>query len=103
MVLGPELVGGHGAVGTGLDSHFRYLSGLLLGLGLAFAVSIPDILAHRSRFQLLCFMVVLGGLARGFSLLTGPGADTASWLALVMELVVTPCLTLWQNRLSRGS
>lgn len=108
--LVPVLAGGAGVIygvammgvdgQAALDSHFRYLSGLLLGIGLAFAASIPDIAAHRRRFRLLCAFVVLGGLGRLASLLLSGHAGWVDLAALAMELVVTPGLTLWQNRMS---
>lgn len=84
-----------------LDSHFRYLSGIFLMLGLAFASTIPAIERDGPRFRLLGAMVVTGGLARALSWamvgMPGPGHR----LGLVMELVVVPLLMLWQARVAR--
>jgi len=100
ILLGPAMVdAGGGPVGA--DSHFRYLSGLLLGIGLAFATTIPAIERHATRFRLLTAIVVLGGLGRLFSLLLRGVPDRPMLAALVMELVVTPCLALWQARIAR--
>ena len=83
------------------DSHVRYLSGLLLGIGLAFWASIPHIERHAARFRLLAVIVVIGGLARLLAL-TGAGApDRVMLFALIMELAVTPALCLWQQRVAR--
>jgi hypothetical protein len=83
------------------DSHFRYLSGLLLGLGLGFWSTIPRIEANGTRFRLLTFPVVIGGLGRLFSL-AAIGLPSAGMLgALAMELGVTPLLCFWQWRISR--
>ena len=86
---------------AGADSHFRYLSGLLLGIGLAFWSCIPRLPHHAARFQLLTFLVLIGGLARllGLALHGWPGTPMAA--ALVMELAVTPLLCLWQRRIAR--
>ncbi len=46
------------------DSHVRYLSGLLLGIGLAFWASIPNIERHGARFLLLTAIVFIGGCGR---------------------------------------
>jgi hypothetical protein len=99
MVLGAGMV--DGAPGSAADSHLRYLSGLLLGIGLAFWASIPGIARHGARFRLLGAIVVLGGLGRllGVALHGWPPLPHA--LALVMELVVTPALVLWQGRIAR--
>lgn len=101
MLLGPRLLG-PGAVGSvDLDSHFRYLSGLLLGIGLGYLSTIPRIETHGGRFRLLTGIVVAGGAGRLLSLLTiGPGSP-AMLAALCMELLVTPALALWQRRVAR--
>ena len=50
------------------DSHVRYLSGLLLGIGLAFWTMIPAIETYTDRFQLLTSVVFVGGCARLFGI-----------------------------------
>jgi cation transporter-like permease len=82
------------------ESHFRYLSGLLLGIGLAYLSAVPDIERRRNRFLLLGSLVVVGGLARLFSVLASGSASPAVLAALTMELLVTPALTFWQWRIS---
>ena len=100
VLWGPAMVGaGDGPLAA--DSHYRYLSGLLLGIGLAFATTVPAIERHAARFRLLTAIVVLGGLGRLFSLLLRGVPDRPMMAALVMELVVTPCLALWQARIAR--
>jgi hypothetical protein len=93
----------HGAVPADLDSHFRYLSGIFLVLGLGFASCVPRIEVMGPRFRLLGAMVVGGGLARGVSLVS-VGPPSAGHLAgLAMELGVVPLLMLWQARVARLS
>ena len=84
-------------------THAAYLSGLLLGLGLAFWSLIPAIEARGHAFGLLTLLVVVGGLARALT-----AARLGAWglsviLPLVMELGVTPALWLWQRRVARSS
>ncbi len=88
-----------GGSGVDLDSHFRYLSGLLLGIGLAFAAMIPRIERRTSAVRLLSFVVVIGGLARAAEFLHAVPSKTLI-AALVMELVITPALCLWQGRVA---
>ena len=83
------------------DSHIRYLSGLLLGIGIAFWVSIPHIERHAARFRLLALIVFTGGLARLLALIDTGTPDRVMLFALVMELLVTPALCLWQQRVAR--
>jgi hypothetical protein len=80
--------------GPATDSHIRYLSGLLLGLGLAAAWAAGDLRQRGLVFEAVCAVVVLGGLAR----LAGLFAEMPPWphrLALVMELMVVPGLWIW--------
>ena len=89
-----------GAPGLFADSQFRYLSAILFGMGVAFWIMIPAIERHRWPFRMLCALVVLGGLAR---LATGlaQGIRQEAFIALVMELAVTPLLYLWRERIDR--
>ncbi len=100
VVLGPTLVDAAG-VPNAADSHFRYLSGLLFGIGIAFAMTIPGIERRTARFRLLTAIVVAGGLGRFFSLVTHGVPGKPMLAALVMELMVTPALALWQGRVAR--
>jgi hypothetical protein len=94
------------AVGSGspadLDSHFRYLSGLLLAIGIAFATCIPGIEGKTMRFRLLALLVFMGGLGRLFSLIAVEAPGTGHLVGLAMELVATPLLVLWQARIARA-
>lgn len=84
-----------------LDSHYRYLSGILLGIGLVFLASIPRIETKETVFRTLGAVIVLGGLARTWSLVEvgvpGPGHQ----FGLVMELLVVPLIVIWQGRVAR--
>ena len=100
VISGVSPAGGPEAA-VAFDSHVRYLSGLLLAIGLGFLTTIPRIEAQGGRFRLLTLLVLTGGLARlGGAVATGalPGAVI---LTRGMELVVTPLLCLWQARIAR--
>lgn len=90
-----------GSVGWA-DNHHRYLSGLLLAIGLGFWSAIPEIEARTARIRLLTTLVVIGGLARLLGLALGDAATPLVVTALLMELVVTPLLCLWQIRVIAG-
>jgi hypothetical protein len=98
ILFGPDFVGA--AVNLSADSHFRYLSGLLLGIGLGFWSTIPRIEAHGDRFRMLTFAVFVGGFARLLSAFTIGIPPAGMLFALEMELIVTPLLCLWQWRIS---
>ncbi len=105
VLLGPEMAQGPiaGLAGAiSLDSHFRYLSGLLLGIGLAFWSIIPGIARHGAAFRLLTAIVVAGGLGRAVALALHGVPSAPMVLGLAMELLVTPLLCLWQARVSCG-
>jgi len=101
VVLGPRWLGPAPVVPTDLDSQFRYVSGIFLGLGIAFVTCIPGIERKRARFRLLGLLVVAGGLARlgSWAMVGAPSAGHR--LGLMMELVVVPLLMLWQARVAR--
>lgn len=84
-----------------LDSHFRYLTGIFLALGIAFATCVPDLVRKGARFRLLGAMVVAGGLSRLLSLVTVGTPSFGHRFGLAMELGVVPLLMLWQWRLER--
>ena len=84
-----------------LDSHFRYLSGIFLALGVAFVWSIAGIDRRAATFRLLGLMVVSGGLARVVSLIAVGPPGLGGKFGLIMELGVVPVLMLWQARVAR--
>jgi len=101
VVLGPALLGEGGRLNPSMDSHYRYLSGLLMGIGFGFWTTVPDIEKKTARFQLLAAIVVLGGLARLYSLLAVGMPDLPMLFGLTMELVIVPLLALWQYTVAR--
>lgn len=103
LVRGPGLLQGVGASPTDLDSHFRYLSGLLLGIGIAFTSCIPAIERRTARFRLLGLVVVVGGLGRLVSLGAVGLPGSGHVFGLAMELGIVPVLMLWQGRVARAA
>jgi hypothetical protein len=90
-------------VGLGTDPQGAYLSGLLLGIGLAFWSLIPRIEQQGRSFSMLTAIVALGGLSR-----LALAVRLSAWglpvlLPLAMELGVTPLLWLWQRKIARSS
>ena len=87
-------------IGISEDSQFRYLSGLLLAIGLCFLSLVPKIERATSGMRLLTFIVIIGGLARlaGVATMGFPSRPMLGGLA--MELAVTPLLCLWQTKLA---
>ena len=83
-----------------LDSHYRYLSGLLLAIGVGFWTAIPDIERQGERFALLTLIVVTGGFFRAVGLVMTGQPGPVMTAALLVELVVTPAIYLWQTRIA---
>jgi hypothetical protein len=103
ILIGPAFTG-LGARGilssadVSLDSHFRYLSGLLLAVGVLFWSAIPTIERRGMLVRALTLIVVVGGLGRALSLVELGPPDDGMCFGLVMELIVTPLVCLWQRR-----
>ena len=99
--LVPVYGGGLGVIGRmGGGSHVRYLSGLLLGIGLTFWSMIPSVERRGAVFRALAAIVVIGGLARLGGVIQ-QGGDLSDYLPLGMEIAVTPLLALWRERVER--
>ena len=83
-----------------LDSHFRFLSGVFLAVGIGFYSCVPSIEAKGGRFRLLAALVFCGGLARLLSLMITGAPSAGHLFGLGMELVAVPLLVFWQARIS---
>lgn len=98
------VIGGAGMLGHGgdvtLDSHVRYLSGLLLGIGVAFLSLVPRIENQGPSAALLSAIVVVGGLCRLYGVCVDGWPGPVMSGALLMELGVVPVLYLWQSRVA---
>ena len=98
-ILAPDMLGLFGdrpAMG-----HAAFLSGLLLGIGMAYWWLIPDIEKRGGVFTLLTVIVFVGGVARLAMAFRMGTLQPAIGLPLVMELSITPLLWAWQQRVAR--
>jgi len=100
VICGPDFLQGTLTPSVDLDSHFRYLSGIFLGVGLAFYACVSAIERKTLLFRFAAGVVVLGGLARLASLLLVGVPSAGHVMGLGLELVVVPLLTIWQSRLA---
>ena len=101
VIGGPRFLGHPPVIPIDLDSHFRYISGLFLGMLLLFASCIPDVERHGPRLRMLAFMVFIGGLFRLMSLVTVGTPSLGHQIGLGIELVELPLILLWQVRVAR--
>jgi hypothetical protein len=99
VLFGPGMFGFNTATG-GADSHYRYLSGLLFGIGILFLTTVPRIETSTARFRLLAIIVIIGGLGRLLGVMFNRDVDALSLFALGMELGVTPTFLVWQARVA---
>ena len=104
VVLGSSIIGDIDlSARASANGHFRYLSGLLLGIGLGFWSTIPAIERQTARVRLLTAIVFVGGIGRLIGLAVNGQPSGAMLFALTMELVVTPLLCLWQSHVARDA
>jgi hypothetical protein len=103
VIEGPAMLAGIGPgdAGPDFDSHFRYLSGLLLGLGIGFLFCVPAIERRSAVFRVLGLLVVIGGLARLYSAVAIGLPGTGHIFGLAMELGTVPAVVLWQARIAK--
>ena len=103
VIEGPAMLAGvaPGQAPPDLLSHYRFLSGLFLGLGLVLLSCLPGIERRSMRFRCACAAIVLGGLARALGLGMGDAPSAPHLIALAAELGVVPLLLLWQARVAR--
>jgi hypothetical protein len=100
---GPRMLHGVAATSPDLESHYRYLSGLLLGIGLAFVACVADLDRRDQLYRALSLIVIVGGLARLLGFLVHGIPGRAHQYAIVMELVIVPALLLWHTRIQRAA
>ena len=86
-----------------VDSHVRYLSGLLLAIGIAFYGLIATIERQTLLVRVLTGLVVTGGLARLYGVIVVGWPSGVMAFALAVELIVTPLLCLCQAGIARLS
>ena len=91
----------YGYVSTDLDSHFRYLSGLLLAIAIGFLSSLRDIERKGPRLRLLAAIVVAGGLARAYGAAMVGLPSFGHLGGLAIELGIVPAITAWQWSFAR--
>jgi hypothetical protein len=100
VLFGQALTGD--AVSISAESHFRFLSGLLLGIGVCFWSTVPGIETKTNRFRILTLLVVMGGVARLAGLALTGLPSIFMLIGLILELIVTPVLCLWQTHVANN-
>ncbi|CAF0979279.1 unnamed protein product [Rotaria sp. Silwood1] len=85
-----------------VDSHFRYLSGLPVAIGLLLLRSLPTIDRDASDLRRVSLLIFIGGLGRLWGLIT-LGFDISTMVITLVELFLFPFLCLWQYQVQKSS
>ena len=101
VLAGPAFLRGVIDPPVDLDSHFRYLSGIFLALGLTFYACIPEIERKTALFRMAGALVIIGGCGRLLSLVMTGTPSRGHLIGLGLELVIVPLLMIWQARVAR--
>jgi hypothetical protein len=91
------------AASISADSHMRYLSGLLFGIGFVVWWIIPRVEKPSEAFGAVTAIVFVGGLARLWSLIHVGEPNGVMSCAVFVELGLTPALFFWHRRVVRLS
>jgi hypothetical protein len=82
------------------DSHYRYIAGYYISLGMLGLWIIPSIEKHRSLFRIVCASVFMGGIGRVVSI-SQVGLPGSMALFFTAFELCFPLLLFWQAKLSR--
>jgi hypothetical protein len=83
-----------------MDSYFRFLKGMLLGIGLIYWSSIPDIARHGERISVVTFILVLGAVPRLIAVIAHGVPTIGILVGLAGELIFAPLLWLWHQHVT---
>jgi hypothetical protein len=84
------------------DSHYRYIAGYYISLGMLALWMIPKIEKHRSLFRILCASVFIGGIGRVVSILQ-VGLPNPTVLFFTAFELCFPLFLFWQAKLPRSA
>ena len=99
VATGTDYLGAAGPT-IDLDSHFRYLSGIFMALGVVFFSCVPNIERKGARFRLATALVVVGGIGRLVALFAMGAPSWPHLAGLALEPGVVPALAIWQRRVA---
>lgn len=85
-----------------VDSHFRYLSGLPVAMGVLLLRSLPTIDRDGNDLRRVSLLIFIGGLGRLWGLIS-VGLETGAVVATFVELFILPFVCLWQNQVQQTS
>lgn len=80
------------------DSHFRFLGGTWIGIGLVFVAGAFALQRLRTALVVLCALVFIGGLSRFSSPDLATLVNASVLPSLLAELIMFPLLGLWISK-----
>ena len=84
-----------------LDSDFRFLAAVFLGIGIIVVWMIPRIEEHTALFRIVVMSVFLGGIGRLISWVVVGSPNILTQILIALELLL-PTLIVWQARIAAG-
>ncbi|RKS05303.1 uncharacterized protein DUF4345 [Nocardiopsis sp. Huas11] len=105
VALGTAPLPGDDAVPVNVDSNYRFFAAVWLTLGVALVIVAARVREPESTplLRLVCAAVLLGGVARVWSIVVAGVPDPMLLALLGVELVLPPVLLLWHRALTRGA
>jgi hypothetical protein len=82
------------------DSHYRYIAGYYVSLGILGLWMIPRIEKHRGLFRIICASVFMGGIGRVVSIFQVGLPGSMALFFTAFELCF-PVLLFWQAKVAR--
>ena len=98
-IIGGNSIFIYDSLSINLDSHIRYLSGILLAIGLMYWFILPDILNKKKEFTVLTILIVVGGLFRLIGAISIGVFSPIIIFALIMELIIAPSVYIGHRRI----
>jgi hypothetical protein len=89
------------AITPEFDSHYRYIAGYYVSLGMLTLWIIPRIEKHRSLFRIICASVFIGGIGRVASIVQVGLPGSLAIFFTAFELCF-PLFLFWQAKLSHS-
>jgi hypothetical protein len=103
MLLGPAALPGARAVDATVDSEYRFVNAFWFGAGVLVWWAVPRVDRASVLLRLTLGAAFLGGLARLLAAAASGWPHPVLLGVLVVELLVVPCVVLWQGRVARAA
>ncbi|CAF0772100.1 unnamed protein product [Rotaria sordida] len=102
IIRGPSMLATGYNYPISVDSHFRYLSGLPVAMGILLLRNLPTIDRDASDLHRVSLLIFIGGLGRLWGLIT-VSFEVSTMVTTLVELLLFPFLCLWQHQVQKNS